>query len=205
MTTIDFPSSPSNGDIHTIGIVNYEYNATKGYWFVSNYENPPTGYTGSQGALGYTGSQGVIGYTGSAANNSSIFKAYGTSTSSIANVSADLTWSTPVISTSDISLSSNELTINTAGVYQFTLAVRTDNSNRTELILRTYINGTEQTNDVASDYIARDADQNTGGITHTVTFDLSASDVVKFDALGDCDGACTILTAGTFLTAVKLS
>lgn len=60
MAEFNFPSSPSEGTTYVVNDVTYTYNATKGYWVVSNYANSPIGYTGSRGVIGYTGSNGGI-------------------------------------------------------------------------------------------------------------------------------------------------
>lgn len=69
MAAIDFPSSPTNGQIFVANGVSYIYNSTKGYWVASNYDAAPRGYTGSRGLQGYTGSRGgsVTTYTSATA------------------------------------------------------------------------------------------------------------------------------------------
>ena len=135
----------------------------------------------------------------------SVCKAYGTSTSSVANTTTDVTWGAPSISTSDITVDEEDITINTTGTYTFDVTVRTDNNNRTELFIRTFINDVEQTDDIVSDYVARDTDQNTGAVNLNTVFELSATDDVRFLAEGDCDGTCTLLTAGTILRVLKVA
>lgn len=128
-----------------------------------------------------------------------VFKAGGTSTASVQNVDADLTWGTPTIGkTSDhYSLVGANITIDTAGVYLFAVTARTTNANRAELIMTMYLNAVAQTDEVMSDYVARDSDQNTGAITLLTSMSLSAADVVKFVAHCDADGTSTLMTAGT--------
>jgi hypothetical protein len=58
MAAIDFPSSPTNGQTFISGSKTYTYNATKGYWVISNFDSP-IGYTGSRGDTGFAGSQGT--------------------------------------------------------------------------------------------------------------------------------------------------
>lgn len=72
MAAIDFPSSPTNGQIFVANGVSYIYNSTKGYWVASNYDAAPRGYTGSRGLQGYTGSRGgsVTTYTSATAPSS---------------------------------------------------------------------------------------------------------------------------------------
>lgn len=60
---INFPDTPTDGQVFTSGNQSWTWYATPGVWKVSS---GAIGYTGSQGAAGYTGSQGAIGYTGSA-------------------------------------------------------------------------------------------------------------------------------------------
>jgi len=68
MAAIDFPNTPTNGQLYTnpsTGIV-YSYSATYSAWQAAANSTVgytgSTGFTGSIGSLGYTGS---IGYTGS--------------------------------------------------------------------------------------------------------------------------------------------
>ena len=72
-------------------------------------------------------------------------------------------------------------------------------ANRSELQLKTFLNGTELTDEIISDYVARDTDQDIGGVTGLVALVLAAGDVVSFKAHSDADGACTIRTQGTRL------
>lgn len=61
---IDFPSSPTNGQLYTnpaTGMV-YAYSTTYTAW--QPYANSTIGYTGSRGDTGYVGS---VGYVGSSA------------------------------------------------------------------------------------------------------------------------------------------
>ena len=153
-----------------------------------------------------TVSSNLPSWAAAAAGSSiSVCKAYGTSTSSISNAITDVTWGTPSISTSDISVLAEDITINTTGTYAFDVTVRTDSNNRTELFIRTYINDVEQTNDIVSDYVSRDIDQNTGAVNLNTVFELSATDVIRFEAEGDCDGTCVLMTAGTILRVMKIA
>lgn len=122
-----------------------------------------------------------------------------------ANTAVDVPWDAFTIDGgSDVTLSGVNSTINTDGTYKFTVTVRSDNDNRTEFLIRTFVGGTEQTDEVVSNYIARDTDQDTGGLTATVVLELTDGDVVKFQGEGDCDGTCTGLSAGTNLLIERL-
>ncbi len=104
---------------------------------------------------------------------------------------------------SDITLSGSEVTVGTGGTYKFTVTLRTDNGNRTELFIRTYINTgsglTQDTDEIVSDYVSRDADQDTGSVTLVTALALDATDVVEFRGFGDTDGTSIGLDAGTIL------
>jgi len=60
MASLDFPSSPTNGQTYSSAGVTWTYNSTYTVWNVTS--SGPVGYSGSQG---YTGSKGDIGYSGS--------------------------------------------------------------------------------------------------------------------------------------------
>ena len=60
MASLDFPSSPTNGQTYSSAGVTWTYNSTYSVWNVTS--SGPVGYSGSQG---YTGSKGDIGYSGS--------------------------------------------------------------------------------------------------------------------------------------------
>jgi hypothetical protein len=104
---------------------------------------------------------------------------------------------------SDVTLSGSEITIGTTGTYKFTVTLRTDSANRTELFIRTYINTggglTQDTDEIVSDYVSRDTDQDTGAVTLTTALALNSGDVVEFRGFGDTDGTCVMLDPGTIL------
>ena len=136
-----------------------------------------------------------------------ILMATGSNTDSIANTAVDVTWAKADIADAALTISSAELTAVGDGIREFDVSVRTTSNNRTELIIRTYLDTgsgwVEQTDYTASDYVARDSDQNTGGASLHFAINLSGGDKVKFEAEGDCDGTCTLTTAGTLLRAVS--
>jgi hypothetical protein len=121
-----------------------------------------------------------------------------------------LSWNSPVIGSgsSNVSISGSEITIDTSGTYKFTVTLRTDSANRTELFIRTYINTgaglTQDTDEIVSDYVSRDADQDTGSVTLITALELDATDVVEFRGFGDTDGACVGLDAGTILLVERV-
>jgi hypothetical protein len=122
-----------------------------------------------------------------------------------------LSWNSPVIGSgsSNVSISGSEITIDTSGTYKFTVTLRTDSANRTELFIRTYINTgaglTQDTDEIVSDYVSRDADQDTGAVTLITALELDATDVVEFRGFGDTDGACVGLDAGTILLVERVA
>jgi hypothetical protein len=133
-----------------------------------------------------------------------------TSSVSVANTEAAISWASPAINTgSDVSVSGSVITINTTGIYKFTVTLRTDSSNRTELLVKTYINTgsglTEDTDELISDYVSRDTDQDTGAVTLITALSLTATNTVEFRGEGDCDGACTMLDAGTILLIERVA
>lgn len=135
------------------------------------------------------------------------FLAIGSSTSSIANVTVDLTWATPEISDSDISLSSNELTFAIAGVYSIDVTARVTGTDRVEAILRTFKDTgsgySELTDHISSNYNLRDNDQDTGSTVLSTMLTLAAGDKLKFQVTGDTDGIfAPLMTAGTILRIV---
>lgn len=140
----------------------------------------------------------------------SLMKAKGnTSAASIANTSADITWAAASISSSDVSVSGVDLTINTTGTYKFTVTLRTDNDNRTELLIKTFFDTgsgyAQDTDAIVSNYVSRDIDQDTGGITLIDVFELESGDKVKFQGEGDCDGTCTMRDAGTAVIVERVA
>ena len=123
---------------------------------------------------------------------------------SISNVENVITWGAFAINpNADVSVSGSDITINTAGTYKFTVTLATNNDNRTELFIRTYVDtGSGFVWDVpktVSDYVSVDADQNTGAVTLIAAGALSAGDIVEFRGFGDSDGACNMLNDGTRL------
>ena len=142
-------------------------------------------------------------YVDSVAGAPKTFLAIGTSTASIANLTVDLTWDTPEISDSDITLASNELTFAVAGTYSIDLSARTTGNNRVELFLRTFKDTgsghVELTDHTAANYMSRDTDQNTGSVVLSTMFTLAAGDKLKFQCTGNTDGTGTLTTAGTIL------
>ncbi len=132
-----------------------------------------------------------------------VLKAKGTGTGSVANTELDIPWDTPQINTSNVTVSSDEITIASTGIYLFDVTLRTDSSNRTELFIYTYIDVgagfVQDTDEIVSDYVSRDSDQDTGSVTLSTALELSAGDKVKFAGYGDCDGSCVMLTPGTIL------
>lgn len=125
------------------------------------------------------------------------------SSASFDDTEVDLTWSAFEIDQTDCTLSGTEITINKDGIYKFTVTLRTDSGNRTELFIKTYVNTgagyAQNTAAIVSDYVSRDADQDTGSVTLTYALDLDDGDTVKFAGFGDTDGACIGLDAGTVL------
>jgi hypothetical protein len=133
------------------------------------------------------------------------------SSASFANAESALVWNSPAIGSgsSNVSISGSEITIDTAGTYKFTVALRTDSNNRTELFVKTYIDTggglTEDTDEIVSDYVSRDADQDTGAVTLITALELDAEDVVEFRGEGDTDGTCVGLDAGTILLIERVA
>ena len=106
----------------------------------------------------------------------------------------DLTWGTPVITNVNYySLNSNQITFNSIGTYLIDMSVRTTNNNRSELIIEMYINGSISANDIMSDYVARDGDQNTGGCSlHTALNVTNTTTIISFTAHSDADGNASL-------------
>lgn len=133
-----------------------------------------------------------------------VLKCYGTLTSSIANVSVLLDWAT-VLDTPAITHKDGIFTVHTTGVYQLQVTVRTVSNNRSELVLSTFLDtgsgSAALPGEIASDYVARD----TGGVTLSTVLALSAGDLLRFEALSDADGTCSLLTEGTIFVATRLS
>ena len=162
---------------------------------------------------GFTGSQGAVGFTGSAGSGGSsmpIWKAKGNINAlSFSNVQNDISWNAWDISGgADISLSGAQITISTTGTYLFSVSLRTDNNNRTELFIRTSLNTgsgfSELTDELVSNYVSRDSDQDTGGVVLSTVLELTSGDIIKFIGEGDCDGTCIGLNPGTRLVIQKV-
>lgn len=136
------------------------------------------------------------------------FLAIGSSTSSIANATRDLTWATPEISDSDISLSSNELTFAVAGGYSIDVTARVTGTGRVEATIKTFKDTgsgySELTDHISSNDSLRDSNQDTGSTVLNTMLTLAAGDKLKFQVTGDTlDGvSATLMTAGTILRIV---
>lgn len=147
---------------------------------------------------------------GGAGSVYTIAKAKGnTSGVSISNTVADIVWAAPVIAGTGITITGAEITLADAGTYKFTVTLRTDSNNRTELLIRTFFDTgsgyVEDTDAIVSGYVARDNDQDTGSVTLIDAFSLNAGDKVKFQGEGDCDGTCVMLDAGTTLLVERVA
>ena len=113
---------------------------------------------------------------------------------------------------SSVSLSGtpqSQIDINESGTYKFTVTFRTDNANRTELFIRTYVDTggglTQDTDEIVSDYVSRDADQDTGSVTLVTALSLSSGHAVEFRGFGDTDGTCIGLDAGSILLIERVA
>ena len=126
---------------------------------------------------------------------------------SFSNVEAQVQMPVVAFNTgSDISVNgTNRYTINSTGTYKISFTCHTNNNNRTELILRLYVNSVFQTGEIASNYVSRDTDQNTGGVTLDTAVQLTAGDDIYFTAEGDCDGTCTKIQNGTRLIVERVA
>jgi len=137
----------------------------------------------------------------------SLLKAKGTSTSSISNQSQDLTWSTD-ISADFASISGASITFSTSGTYLINVVARQDGTGRTETIIQTFVDTgggfSELTDEIASNYTSRDADQDTGGTVLVTALEITSGEVYKFTAFCDADNNSSLLTAGTRLIITKL-
>lgn len=130
-----------------------------------------------------------------------VFKAAGTSTASIQNLTVDLAWAAPEITHDDVSVSGVDITFATAGTYTIDCTAKAAGTNRVEMILQLYEDPGEgyaaKTNDIVSDYIMRDSDQNTGAVTLSTAIAVGAGTKIKVDCHGDADGTVSLVTAGT--------
>jgi hypothetical protein len=149
--------------------------------------------------------------------------AIGESTASIANTDVDLTWSdstaaaytvadgteTIKIGSADAGLN-YEIEINCDGDYQIDVTARCNANNRIELFVFSYIDLNDGSGwrqiaaQQASNYAARDTDQNTGGTTLSTLFSMTAGQKLKFVAHADSDGTAVLLTNGTLCRIIKL-
>ena len=193
----------STGNIYTAG----DLSLNSGSLYVSNKIG-----IGTQAPTKPLEIIGDISFSGTLYNGSEkfreqpIFLARGTSTASIKNTDVDLTWGTPVITNVNYySLNSNQITFNSIGTYLIDMSVRTTNNNRSELIIQMYINGSVSANDIMSDYVARDSDQNTGGCSlHTALNVTNTTTIISFVAHSDADGNASLLVAGTNIRINKV-
>jgi len=149
--------------------------------------------------------------------------AVGTKTDSIANTAVYLGWEFDVANAMSVSDSGGvitlggtgdtEITFGEAGDYMIDCTARCNADNRVELFVRAeYYDATEETPQFraktrfqASNYAARDTDQNTGDATLHLLLSLNQNDKLRFEAEGDSDGTCVLLINGTFLRIVKLA
>ena len=143
----------------------------------------------------------------------SLWKAKGNlSSASFANTENVIPWSSFAIDGgAAVTLSGtpqSDININTTGVYKFSVTLRTNSNNRTELLINTYVDTgsgyVQDTDEIVSDYVSRDADQNTGAVTLVTALALNAGDLVEFRGEGDTDGTCVGLDAGTILLIEKV-
>lgn len=136
----------------------------------------------------------------------SVAKAFTSSAgTSLDDVEAAIGWNATTFNTgSDVSVSGSTWTIANAGTYEFGMWLMCDNGNRTELQIRTYLNGVEQTAERVGNYVSRDADQDLGGIYKNYVAQLSASDTVQFRGFGDTDGTCVVQANGTYVVVKRL-
>lgn len=169
-----------------------------------------TGPQGPEGPEGPQGPQGIPGEDGADGGGASVYelvKAKG----NIQGVTFDdtenvIAWNAPTVGgTANVSISGSIITINEAGTYKFSVTLRTSNANRTELFIRTYVDGVQDTTEIVSDYVSRDSDQNTGAVSLITGFTLTAAQTIEFRGFGDTDGACTGLDAGTILLIERVA
>lgn len=141
-----------------------------------------------------------------------VLKAKGNdTTASFDDTETAIIWTTGLINTTTtVSVSSDDISINTSGIYGFSVSIRTDNSNRTELEIRTYIDTgggyVQDTDEIVSDYVSRDSDQDKGGVTLDTIMKVSSSTGwnFQFRGFGDTDGSSVLLKQGTRLLVTDL-
>lgn len=126
---------------------------------------------------------------------------------SVANTTVTLEWDSStgfIESGTEVTRgASGIISLGLAGNYEVICSVRTINNNRTELIIQLQSDLTgvmaDMALEVASDYVSRDADQNTGGTTlHTIINVTDGTDI-RVQVSGDCDGTSTLFQNGTNL------
>tara|TARA_R110000782_G_scaffold184388_2_gene274665 strand:+ start:27238 stop:28581 length:1344 start_codon:yes stop_codon:yes gene_type:complete len=137
-----------------------------------------------------------------------VFKCIGTDTGSIRALTREVTWATPEIAHDNISIvDTSAITFSTGGTYTIICTVMaTAATSRVELQVQlakdTGAGFVDMANEYASNYTARDTNQNTGSSTISTALTLADDDVIKFAAYGDTTGICTLQTIGTILTIV---
>ena len=141
-----------------------------------------------------------------------LFKAVAAGTENIANLQANISWTEVINTASDVSLviaGGATVEIETTGTYRIIWHVQTVSNNRTELILQvrkdTGSGFADIADAIASDYVARDADQDTGGCSLVTYQALNDGDQLRFRAEGDCDGTCRTVVNGTTLVIERVA
>lgn len=196
------------------GIIRYK--KPDGTWIELLTEAPLTGGPWARQGGAWVEGGGGAGVTPSStatvgSSVYSILKAKGnTGGLSLDDVENVITWGAATLNTgSDVSVSGSEITIATTGTYKFTVTLRTDNGARTELFIRTYLDTgggyVQDTDEVVSDYVARDGDQDTGAVTLLTALNLNAGDKVEFRGFGDTDNFCIMLDPGTILLVERVA
>lgn len=61
---IDFPTSPTNGQVYTVGSKSWTWNSANATWNATSVTTGPQGTTGTQGLTGLQGTVGLQGTTG---------------------------------------------------------------------------------------------------------------------------------------------
>ena len=123
---------------------------------------------------------------------------------SIANTEVDLTGWTNLKTNSDVTRFGGSFILNNSGYYKVALRVNTLNTNRTELILRTYEDNVLNANEVSYNYVSRDIDQANGTGYLFVEGYYNSGDILKFSAEGNSDDTCVMKTAGTHITIERV-